>query len=413
VTLVVPARAKLNLDLAVLKRTDDGFHEISTHMQSIALHDTLELTPAGATSMTVEGAHGPGAQENSVLAAHAAIQEQAGRELPTRFHLDKHIPPGSGMGGASSDAAAAMRGLAVIYNLKLDLAKIASVLGADVPFFLSGGGARAEGRGERLTRLPTEPGWFAIAWPEIELSTAAVYRAWDDVKGDGANQRPGRRHVEPRLQGFAKKLGHDWQMTGSGSAFFAGARTRKQRGGDCEADCWTAVTHAVGHGHEAPNGRGLPNRRSAGGQGHRGAVETKPRGGGTTRFGRRRCASIPTSCVSSRADLKSALVVTGTNGKDHDGAAGQLASRGGLSGRLNRAGANLTRRDDSGSGERSPGGRLSGSASSRSTRRACQGHRRDPAEGGDRLSQGPARPLRRAGVDREEDRIRARKAARG
>jgi 4-diphosphocytidyl-2-C-methyl-D-erythritol kinase len=248
VTLVVPARAKLNLDLAVLKRAEDGFHEIITHMQAISLHDTLELAPADATAMTVEGAHVPSAQDNSVLAAHAAIQEEAGRRLPTRFHLDKHIPPGSGMGGASSDAAAAMRGLAAIYNLKLDLARIASGIGADVPFFLGGGGARAEGRGERLTRLPTEPAWFAIAWPGIELSTAAVYHAWDDVHGDGANQLTRAAcHVEPRLQDFAKKLGHDWQMTGSGSAFFrrCGDEPAARRA-TAKLDCWTAVTHAVG-----------------------------------------------------------------------------------------------------------------------------------------------------------------------
>ena len=247
-TLVVPARAKLNLDLAVLQRTADGFHEIRTHMQAVALHDTLELMPAETTAMTIEGMPGPAAQNNSVLEAHAAIQQEAGRELPTRFHLDKHIPAGSGMGGASSDAAAALRGLAAIYHLKLDLPKIASGIGADVPFFLTGGGARAEGRGERLTRLQTEPAWFAIAWPDIELSTAAVYRAWDDVKGDGANQLTRAAcHVEPRLQDFAKKLGHDWQMTGSGSAFFRRCQDEQAaRRATAKLDCWTAVTHAVG-----------------------------------------------------------------------------------------------------------------------------------------------------------------------
>lgn len=247
-TLVVPARAKLNLDLSVLKRTEDGFHEISTHMQSVALHDTLELAPAETTAMTIEGVHGPGAHDNSVLHAHAAIQELAGRALPTRFHLDKHIPAGSGMGGASSDAAAALRGLAAIYNLKLDLPRVAAGIGADVPFFLVGGSARAEGRGERLTRIPTEPAWFAIAWPDIELSTAAVYTAWDDVKGEGVNQLTRAAcHVEPRLQDFAKKLGNDWQMTGSGSAFFRRCPDEQAaRHATAELDCWTAVTQAVG-----------------------------------------------------------------------------------------------------------------------------------------------------------------------
>src|ERR1700730_11937489 len=168
-TLVVPARAKLNLVLAILARRDDGFHEVSTRMQAIALHDLLELTPADSTTLTTSGHQVPEATNNSVLKAHAKMQEAAGRELPTHFHLDKRIPHGSGMGGASSDAAAAMKGLAALHSLKIDLTKIAAQIGDDVPFFLTGGAARAEGRGERLTPLPTQPAWFAIAWPGIEL----------------------------------------------------------------------------------------------------------------------------------------------------------------------------------------------------------------------------------------------------
>jgi 4-diphosphocytidyl-2-C-methyl-D-erythritol kinase len=247
-TLVVPARAKLNLDLAVLARAKDGFHEVRTHIQAVALHDLLELTPADHTTMTISGLYGPNAKNNSVLKAHAAMQGGAGRDLPTQFHLDKHIPPGSGMGGASSDAAAALRGLAALHHLTVDLTKIASEIGADVPFFISGGAALAEGRGERLTSLPTEPQWFAIAWPGIELSTAAVYRAWDEVKGDGRNQlRKAAGHVEPRLQDFARRLGSEWQMTGSGSAFFLRcADEQAARQATAMLDCWTAVTHAVG-----------------------------------------------------------------------------------------------------------------------------------------------------------------------
>jgi len=220
-TLVVPARAKLNLDLAVLARTPDGFHEVRTHMQAVALHDVLELKRADATTMTTSGRHHLDAADNSVRKAHEALQHETGRELVTAFHLDKRIPPGSGMGGASSDAAAALKGLAAIHNISADLNKIAAGIGADVPFFLMGGAALAEGRGERLKTLPTDPAWFAIAWPDIELSTAAVYRAWDEVKSEGPNQlTAAAAHVEPRLRDFAARLGEGWQMTGSGSAFF-------------------------------------------------------------------------------------------------------------------------------------------------------------------------------------------------
>ena len=250
-TLVVPARAKLNLDLSVLGRSEDGFHQIRTQIQAIELHDVLELAKAGSTAMTISAADGinaPGVKDNSVLKAHAAIQIEAGRELPTRFHLDKRIPAGSGMGGASSNAAAALRGLAAIHNLKLDLVRIAARIGADAPFFISGGRARAEGRGERLTALPTEHAWFAIAWPGIELSTEAVYHAWDEVKGDGTNQLTRAAfHAEPRLQAFKNQLGNDWQMTGSGSAFFRPCEDEPQATkAIAHLDCWTAVTQAIG-----------------------------------------------------------------------------------------------------------------------------------------------------------------------
>jgi 4-diphosphocytidyl-2-C-methyl-D-erythritol kinase len=248
VTLVVPARAKLNLDLAVLSRTSDGYHEVRTHVQAVALHDLLEVNTADRTTMTTAGEHALDPDNNSVLKAHQALEAEAGRELPTTFHLDKRIPPGSGMGGASSDAAAALKALAVLHNINTDLNKIAARIGADVPFFLKGGAALAEGRGERLTARPTEPGWFAIAWPDIELSTAAVYGAWDEVKGDEPNQlRAAAEHVEPRMRDFAKRLGQGWHMTGSGSAFFLRcADESSARKAVTQLDAWTAVTHSVG-----------------------------------------------------------------------------------------------------------------------------------------------------------------------
>jgi 4-diphosphocytidyl-2-C-methyl-D-erythritol kinase len=247
-TLVVPARAKLNLDLAVLGRTPDGFHKVRTQMQAVALHDLLELARADRTTMTISGRHPLDADNNSVRKAHQMLQDQVGRELPTAFHLDKRIPSGSGMGGASSDAAAALKGLLALHDIKADLNKIAVAVGADVPFFLFGGTAIAEGRGERLTPLATKPEWFAIAWPDIELSTAVVYGAWDEVNGDGPNQlAAAAAQVEPRVRDFAARLGEGWQMTGSGSAFFARcADERSARQTIAELDCWTAVTYAVG-----------------------------------------------------------------------------------------------------------------------------------------------------------------------
>jgi len=174
-TIALPARAKLNLNLEVVKSRVDGFHDIRTTIQAIDLHDLVEITPADETSLTVSGLAVVNNADNSVLTAHRAVEQATQKALPTRFHLHKRIPPGSGLGGASSDAATTLKGLVATYKLDVDLEAIAQTLGADVPFFLAGGKALAEGRGERLTQLPVEPAWFAIAWPRIELSTADVY----------------------------------------------------------------------------------------------------------------------------------------------------------------------------------------------------------------------------------------------
>jgi len=230
----------------VVGRHDDGFHELRTTFQAIDLHDLLVIEPASETLLTTSGLR-VSENDNSVLAALRMAERAAGRSLPAKIHLLKRVPPGSGMGGASSDAATTLKGLKNIYALEIDLAPIAQELGSDVPFFLTGGRARAEGRGERLTPLGPEPAWFAIAWPGIELSTADVYRAWDDVKGEGPNHlQRAAEHVEPRLRDFARRLGPGWQMTGSGSAFFKQTNAEEEgRQAIASLDCWTAVTHSV------------------------------------------------------------------------------------------------------------------------------------------------------------------------
>jgi 4-diphosphocytidyl-2-C-methyl-D-erythritol kinase len=247
VALALPARAKLNLELEVLGRNVDGFHDIRTIFQAIDLQDTLELEPAARTTFASDGFE-VDASDNSVLKAHRLLEERAGRALPMRFHLHKRIPPGSGLGGASSDAAATLRGMTAIHTLDVDLATLAREVGADVPFFLHGGRANAEGRGERIQPLPDEDAWFALAWPSIELATSAVYRAWDEVKGEGSNHlRRAAEKVEPRLGEFARALGPAWEMTGSGSAFFLRvASEREGRKAVERLDCWSTVTRAAG-----------------------------------------------------------------------------------------------------------------------------------------------------------------------
>lgn len=262
-SIALPARAKLNLDLAVLGRRGDGFHDVRTTLQVIDLHDLIMLTPAQQTAFTTSGLPISNTKDNSVhnsvLLAHAALERAANRQLPTRIHLHKRIPPGSGMGGASSDAATALKALATLHHITTDLNAIASALGADVPFFLTGGTAIAEQRGDHLTPIPTQPQWFALAWPGVELPTPDVYRAWDDIeppRTDEANHlTQAAMRIEPRLKEFANALNSHkahstWQMTGSGSAFFTRCPTQ-QAARDRTAElkslkCWTAIAQTVG-----------------------------------------------------------------------------------------------------------------------------------------------------------------------
>ena len=250
-TIALPARAKLNLDLAVLGKRADGFHDVRTTLQAIDLHDLITLTTAEQTILTISGIEVPNTPNNSVLKAHAAMEGAAGKKLPTNIHLHKRIPPGSGMGGASSDAATTLRGLAALHHITTDLTSIARNLGADVPFLLTGGSAIAEQRGDHLIAVPTTPQWFAIAWPDVELLTPDVYRAWDQMPGDMPNQlTKAAMSIEPRLKDFANALNNkssQWQMTGSGSAFFRRCGD-EQSAKECASNlkCWTAVAQAIG-----------------------------------------------------------------------------------------------------------------------------------------------------------------------
>lgn len=250
-SVVLPARAKLNLDLEVVCRRPDGMHELRTHMQAVELHDLLIAAPAESTSLTTTGLELAGAGTNSVLRAHAAVEAAAGMKLPTRYQLHKRIPAGSGLGGASSDAAAAMRALRRLFGLELDLKTIAPGVGADVTFFLAGGIALVEGTGDRVRPARDWPRWYAIAWPGVELSTAAVYAAWDGLES-GARRGPNdlrtaAARVDGRIDGFAHQLGPGWQMTGSGSAFFLPCADRASaEAAVLNLDCWTAVTHSMG-----------------------------------------------------------------------------------------------------------------------------------------------------------------------
>lgn len=186
------APAKLNRFLAVLGRRADGFHElelVTTVLEGVpGLSDGLEAATSAVLSLEIDGPEGEGLgrdESNLVLRAWRLLEAEAGRALQARLRLTKHIPHGAGLGGGSSDAAAALRLGNEFFTLGIAeerLLELASALGSDVPLFLLGGTVLGLGRGERvypLRRIPLEP--LLIVHPRLHVTTASVYQALRQV----------------------------------------------------------------------------------------------------------------------------------------------------------------------------------------------------------------------------------------
>ena len=181
--LHIDAYAKINWCLAVTGRASDGYHLLDMLMQRVSLHDTLFAAPAQDVTLYVAGQAVEGnPEDNLVLRAAQALRHYA-PDSGVRLTLVKRIPQGAGLGGGSSDAAAALRLLNCLWGLNLPqrtLEQTALHLGADVPFFLDGRPARVRGIGEQLTpaALPADVPLVIVKLSE-GLNTAAVYRRSD------------------------------------------------------------------------------------------------------------------------------------------------------------------------------------------------------------------------------------------
>ncbi len=175
ITTVAPA--KINLTLEVLGKRDDGYHEIRSVMQAIDLHDEITLESPADSELRVSGTGVP-PDDDLVLRAARALDRRG-----AHIRVRKRIPAGAGLGGGSSDAAATLRGLSCLKDLGRpveDLADVGAGLGSDVPFFLYGGTAMVEGRGDQVTPLPDAPAtWLVILVPpaSIEGKTRRMYGA--------------------------------------------------------------------------------------------------------------------------------------------------------------------------------------------------------------------------------------------
>ena len=251
----IKAFAKLNLDLRVLHKRADGFHELRTIFQTISLYDTLRIELDFAKRTQIDVSTPIEIVDNIVVRAANLILEELKLKAWVRFFIDKRIPLGAGLGGGSSNAAAVLLALPALAGKRLPretLFRFAKTLGSDVPFFLYGGTAAGVGRGTELYPLPDLANHHALVVSTgIHVSTAEAYRsleraltspddspilrefqtiAWT-LNGSRLDQLPLKNDFEevvfkihPQLAAVARKLrklgANPARLTGSGSAVF-------------------------------------------------------------------------------------------------------------------------------------------------------------------------------------------------
>jgi 4-diphosphocytidyl-2-C-methyl-D-erythritol kinase len=249
------AFAKVNYALEVRGVRTDGYHEISTVMQSISLADEVEIKcieEGFEFIVEPEDAHIGPPEENTVYKAWRLLGEVVDLRLPVRLHLRKVVPAGAGLGGGSADAAAALVGLNQLFGLGLSDSELRGVglrVGTDVPFCVSGGTAVGEGIGEVLSPLPAPPPHhLVVAKPVSGVGTAKIYRAYDEqprarstfvaritkalrmgdlaalAKGLGNDLAPVTKGLVPEVQALEEELllagALGVAMTGTGTAVF-------------------------------------------------------------------------------------------------------------------------------------------------------------------------------------------------
>lgn len=178
-----PAPAKLNLFLHIVGRRADGYHRLQTVFQLLDWGDTLRLRPrADGVMRRLDPLPGVAVEDDLALRAAHALRAATGTRWGVDVAIDKLIPVGGGLGGGSSDAATTLVALNRLWRTGLDEDRLAAIglgLGADVPLFVRGRSAWAEGVGERLTPIELPPGWFVVLDPGVQVPTAELFQAPD------------------------------------------------------------------------------------------------------------------------------------------------------------------------------------------------------------------------------------------
>ena len=201
-TLTRKAYAKINLGLDVLRRREDGYHEVKMIMQTVDIYDVLTFVkaPADVFRLSVDSAQIPDDDNNLVLKAARLLFATAGIDAGVEVTLQKNIPVAAGMAGGSTDAAATLIGLNALYDLRFtteQLQEIGVKLGADIPYCIMGGTALSQGIGEILRPLPAPPrAHLVIAKPDLMISTKYVYE----------NLHANSLKVHPNIDGMIETL---------------------------------------------------------------------------------------------------------------------------------------------------------------------------------------------------------------
>ena len=242
-----PAPAKLNLFLHVIGRRADGYHELQTLFQLIDLCDTVAISVRedGQIERPVGPPGVPGETDLTVRAARA-LQSATGTRLGAKLEVHKRIPLGGGLGGGSSDAATTLLGLNELWSCGLsvsELAALARPLGADVPVFVQGSSAWAEGVGERLTPVTLPARWYVIIHPGVAVSTQEVFQSPELTRNSplitlhAFFESGGRNDCEPVVRSGSPQVAEalEWlarfapaHLTGTGSCVFSACRSASE-----------------------------------------------------------------------------------------------------------------------------------------------------------------------------------------
>jgi 4-diphosphocytidyl-2-C-methyl-D-erythritol kinase len=234
--LILDCPAKLNLTLEVLSKKDNGMHEIKSHFQLIDLCDEMciEKSEVRQSSINTNASINIENKKNLVYKAIEVISDHVKQDIFCDITIKKNIPIGGGLGGGSSNAAAALIGINYLYSLKLDVAELMAIglkLGADVPFFILGKNAIASGVGEKLTEIDSETNNFLVISPSIHSSTREMFQIWDELD-DKKMLRLFKNDENPFLHIFLEKhaelkpifkelmIEAPFKLSGTGSTIF-------------------------------------------------------------------------------------------------------------------------------------------------------------------------------------------------